>query len=233
MMTIVLMCHVHAFISEILLSKFTSVTILQASRYPELEKVLYREYTSFFKPFEKSFYRDDVEFIDPMTSLRGTSSYQNNVDTLSGQTFLGKLLFEDASIVLHNIKERNDGKLETRWTLQVTAKILPWKPRAKFTGVSVYTLDSEGKVAKQEDYWDSINLKNGLYERVSVPEAVSDFLGQLKQDNGAEMAAPELPYELLRRGRRYEVRRYPPTLFATTRYSQRPEGYDRLGLMTM
>lgn len=43
------------------------------------------------------------------------------------------------------------------------------------------------------------------------------------------MAAPELPYELLRRGKRYEVRRYPALTVAETPYSQRPEGYDRLG----
>jgi hypothetical protein len=39
----------------------------------------------------------------------------------------------------------------------------------------------------------------------------------------------ELPYELLRRARRYEVRRYPAVLLAETLYDKRPEGYDRLG----
>jgi hypothetical protein len=43
------------------------------------------------------------------------------------------------------------------------------------------------------------------------------------------MTAPELPYELLRRAARYEVRRYPSYLLAETTYDQRPEGYDRLG----
>eukprot|EP01035_Chromulina_nebulosa_P016963 gene16963-22458_t len=43
------------------------------------------------------------------------------------------------------------------------------------------------------------------------------------------MSAPELPYELLRRGQRYEVRRYPERIVAQTKYSQRPEGYDRIG----
>ena len=46
---------------------------------------------------------------------------------------------------------------------------------------------------------------------------------------GAEQVAPEMPYELLRRADRYEVRRYPPHVAAQTRYSKRPEGYDRLG----
>ena len=41
------------------------------------------------------------------------------------------------------------------------------------------------------------------------------------------MIAPELPYELLRRGKRYEVRRYPSIISAETSYEQRPQGYDR------
>lgn len=43
------------------------------------------------------------------------------------------------------------------------------------------------------------------------------------------MAAPELPYELLRITPKYEVRRYPKCVVAETTYDQRPEGYDRLG----
>ena len=106
---------------------------------------------------------------------------------------------------------------------------MPWSPRAKFSGVSVYTLDTNGKILLQEDYWDSINLKNGKYETVSVIEGIKDFTNQLGKSIEAEMAAPELPYELLRRAARYEVRKYPPVVVAETSYSQRPEGYDRLG----
>lgn len=83
-------------------------------------------------------------------------------------------------------------------------KAIPWKPRAKFTGVSIYTVDDNGIVIKQEDFWDSINLNGGKYESVSLGDGVKDFLGQLNQEQGAEMAAPELPYELLRRGKRYD-----------------------------
>ena len=57
--------------------------------------------------------------------------------------------------------------MQTRWTLKVTVKSLPWKPRAKFTGVSIYTLNSAYKIIQQEDYWDSINLNRGKYSPVS------------------------------------------------------------------
>jgi hypothetical protein len=195
----------------------------------ELEKCLKREYSSFFNPMETKFYNKDVSFLDPLTKITGIESYMNNVNTLAGRTFIGKLIFEDASISLHKVTVLPDNKIQTRWTLKVTAKVLPWKPRATFTGISVYTLDNIGRVAKQEDYWDSINLNRGEYSFVSLGEGIADFLGQLKQEQGAEMAAPELPYELLRRAKRYEVRKYPATIVAETTYEQRPQGYDRLG----
>jgi hypothetical protein len=64
---------------------------------------------------------------------------------------------------------------------------------------------------------------------VGLGAALSDFLSQLKREDGAEMSAPELPYQLLRRSPLYEVRRYPATVNIETPYAQRPEGYDRLG----
>lgn len=203
------------------------------SRFIELEKTLRREYASFFAPFEKGFYAQDVTFVDPLTSFTGIDKYQNNIDMLAGRTAMGKLLFDDASIVLHNVKDLAENKVQTRWTLQVDVKFLPWRPRAKFTGVSIYTVQGEPgseKVVKQEDYWDSINLKQGKYVSVGFAEGLSDFVGQFSDDGGgAEMAAPELPYELLRRHPMYDVKRYPDALVAQTNYSQRPEGYDRLG----
>lgn len=40
---------------------------LQAASFPELERCLFREYTSFFAPMEKKFYKPDVAFVDPLT----------------------------------------------------------------------------------------------------------------------------------------------------------------------
>lgn len=209
-----------------------SSTRLFAAPKPDvnsLEKCLYREYASFFAPMEEQYYSEYVTFVDPLSSFTGIEKYKNNVNMLAGRTPLGALLFKDASINLHNIEKLPDGRLQTRWTLRVAVKILPWQPTARFSGVSLYTLDDTGKVIRQEDYWDSINLASGEYSTVSFFDGLRDFLGQLQDEKGAEMAAPELPYELLRRAKRYEVRRYPETTVAETSYDQRPEGYDRLG----
>jgi hypothetical protein len=134
--------------------------------YNELMKCLRREYTSFFSPMEKRFYSQDVQFIDPLNEFQGINKYQNNVDLLAGRTRLGSFLFSDASIAMHSVRIVNVGdvingvmsfsssgddmRIETRWTLQVTAKSLPWKPRARFTGISLYTLAKNGIIVKQE-----------------------------------------------------------------------------------
>lgn len=93
----------------------------------DLEKCLQKEYATFFSPMEKKFYRDDVTFDDPLTTLSGVDKYQNNVDLLGGRTSLGRILFQDAFIVLHNIEILSPNTLQTRWTLQLTVKALPWQ----------------------------------------------------------------------------------------------------------
>ena len=210
-------------------SLFASSTTESSSGTQALEKCLFREYTTFFAPMEKSFYSDNVEFIDPMTSFVGIDKYKNNVDMLAGRTPLGSILFKDASIALHKIEKLDDGRIQTRWTLRVTVKLLPWQPTPRFSGVSIYTLDAAGKICKQEDYWDSVNLESNKYTKKGVGDGIGDFLGQLQNEVNADMAAPELPYELLRRGKTYDVRRYPEMTVAQTTYDKRPEGYDRLG----
>lgn len=138
-------------------------------KYNELMKCLRREYTSFFSPMEKRFYSQDVQFVDPLNEFQGINKYQNNVDLLAGRTRLGSLLFTDASIAMHSVRIVNVGdvingvtssigsgddmRIETRWTLQVTAKSLPWKPRARFTGISLYTLAKNGIIVKQEVWY--------------------------------------------------------------------------------
>jgi hypothetical protein len=66
-------------------------------------------------------------------------------------------------------------------TLSVCFKLLPWQPVPTFTGVSEYTLDAEGYVIRQQDYWDSINLAQGGYAAKGKLVGLGDFVGQLKQ----------------------------------------------------
>lgn len=211
----------------------------------KLKNVLQREYVSFFDPMQREFYADSVSFDDPMTSLSGVDSYQNNVDMLSSRTLFGKFFFKDAGIVLHSItggevneEDGNISNIITRWSLRVTVQALPWQPTARFTGISEYEVvpgGSEGVIVQhQTDYWDSINIKKGgNYGKVEKGIAIKDFLDQLKPENGnAAAAAPEVPYSLLRRGNGYEVRSYPSYSYAKIPYTRRDEGYDLLASVT-
>eukprot|EP00978_Attheya_sp_CCMP212_P006172 scaffold13873_cov54-Attheya_sp.AAC.1 len=85
-----------------------------------------------------------------MTTLEGVEGYQTNVDMLASRTTLGKFLFQDALINLHTVEGGTTNikngvpkieDLQTRWTLKVTLKVLPWKPTAVFTGVSIYKVE--------------------------------------------------------------------------------------------
>jgi len=214
----------------------------------KLKKVLAREYATFFDPMETQYYAKDVSFTDPMTSLSGVESYQKNVDMLASRTAMGKVLFSDAGIVLHNVKggevaeDGSIGDITTRWTLRLTAKIIPWKPTARFSGISVYNVvadpsSSTGVAVKhQTDYWDSINIapnNDGEYQKVDKGVAIKDFLDQLIPGGFvAATAAPELPYQLLRRGDGYEVRRYPGYTGVKLPYRRRDEGFGSLGAFT-
>mmetsp|Transcript_3173 Transcript_3173/g.8106 ORF Transcript_3173/g.8106 Transcript_3173/m.8106 type:complete len:439 (-) Transcript_3173:1339-2655(-) len=226
-----------------------------SSTVSRLKQVLTKEYISFFDPMVDSWYASDVTFDDPMTSLSGVDSYRNNVDMLAGRTLMGKILFDGAGINLHSvtggkITEKKDGNVEigdviTRWTLRVTAKVIPWKPEAVFSGISVYKLQPGGAegitIVGQTDYWDSINIKEGTdpsvpqtqYQKVPTNVAVQDFLGQLQPDGfRAAAAAPEVPYLLLRRGDGYELRKYPGFVGVETPYQRRDYGFEGLGAFT-
>ena len=224
-----------------------------AATVTKLKRVLAKEYTSFFNPMVDSWYAPDVTFTDPMTSLSGVDSYRNNVDMLAGRTLMGKILFEGAGINLHSvtggeiINTDNDNTIRvddivTRWTLRLTAKVLPWSPEAVFSGVSVYKIKVGGKeglsIVGQTDYWDSINIQPNTssmnvkkqYQTVPKNIAISDFLNQLAPTGFlAPTAAPELPYLLLRRGDGYEVRKYPGFVGIETPYMRRDYGFGSLG----
>jgi len=165
----------------------------------DVMRCLEREYVSFFAPLEAQFYEPTVTFEDPLSSLAGLDAYRGNVDLLAGRTLLGSLLFRDAAIALHDVSAREDGGVRTRWTLRVAFNALPWRPVARFTGVSDYALGSDGRIAGQVDYWDSTDLRpGGAYARSPKAAALADFVDQLF--GGSRETPGELPS--LRRRRR-------------------------------
>lgn len=59
--------------------------------WPELEKCLYKEYTSFFQTLSEKYYTNDVAFIDPITKFTGIDKYKSNIDLIGGRNTLGNL----------------------------------------------------------------------------------------------------------------------------------------------
>jgi len=231
-------------------------TLLEAIQ--KLKIVLEREYLTFFNPMQMEYYSPQVTFDDPMTSLSGVQSYQANVDMLASRTWMGKFLFQDARILLHSIsggdvilvdeetvenQQLQIQPMTTRWTLKLTISILPWKPTAIFSGISVYQLIPNFaksdrpmiQIIQQQDYWDSINIQpysQGQYHKVPTSIAVNHFIQQLlPRGLVASQAAGKdtIPYTLLRKGNGYEVRLYPTMTVVQMPYTRREEGYDLLG----
>lgn len=218
----------------------------------KLKRVLEREYISFFDPMEREYYKSDVKFQDPLTALEGVDKYQNNVDMLAGRSLIGSLLFRDASIILHSVSggdirmessEASTGSsveidpIVTRWTLRFTFKALPWAPTPRFSGISRYTVVADGgdcRIVGQQDFWDSINLlPGGTYAAVEKSVALKHFLQQLAPGSlEAPSAGPELPYQTLRIGKDYEVRRYPSYTAAKIQYERRDEAFSAMGSYT-
>ena len=149
-----------------------------------------------------------MTFDDPLNSLSGLKAYRNNVDMLAGRTLFGGLLFSDAAINLHDVRELEDGRLQTRWTLRVCFSALPWAPTARFTGISVYDLDAENKIKGQTDYWDrSTSTRVAILAR---RKATPSRTLSIKLLGGSKTSEGELPYELLRRAD-YSVEGTPPS----------------------
>lgn len=180
----------------------------------QLKRCLAREYRSFFKPFEADFYVEDVTFQDPLNKLEGKDKYKGNVEMLSGENVVGQILFKDGFIDLHAVEDvpGDERRLRTRWTLGFTFKLLPWQPKALFSGVSEYTIDANAKVLTQRDYWDTINLaKAGTYAPEPMFAGLGDLGEQLlpsflrqSQDPPASISGS---WVLLRRAAEYRVYR--------------------------
>eukprot|EP00747_Dinoflagellata_sp_TGD_P183745 gnl/TRDRNA2_/TRDRNA2_38856_c0_seq1.p1 gnl/TRDRNA2_/TRDRNA2_38856_c0~~gnl/TRDRNA2_/TRDRNA2_38856_c0_seq1.p1 ORF type:complete len:338 (-),score=41.78 gnl/TRDRNA2_/TRDRNA2_38856_c0_seq1:33-1046(-) len=178
---------------------------------------LAREYRSFFRPFEEEFYSEDVSFKDPLNDFEGKDNYKSNVQMLSGESFIGNILFSDGFIDLHGVEEvpGEPTRLRTRWTLGFVFKLLPWKPKALFTGISEYTIAPDSAlVLSQRDYWDTLSLQDG---GSYVPEdglaGVAELVQQLLPDSLQQpqtkepAVALDAKWQLLRRAEVYRIYR--------------------------
>ena len=92
-------------------------------------------------------YAEDVLFTDPLNKFTGIQKYKDNIKMLKDSP-----LFTGGKMELHEVTVVDESRVDTRWTLAMTFKPFPWKPRLLFTGTTKYILDKDtGLVMKHLD----------------------------------------------------------------------------------
>ena len=155
---------------------------------------------------DRNIYADDVKFEDPITRYDSIDGYLFNIQML-------RYLFTP-EFILHTIKEVNETTLETRWTMNMKLRILPWQPDLIYTGTSQYEFDlNTKKVVRHSDTWDSI--ENQEYFSVEGLRDVVKQASNLQQT--PELETPK--YTTLVRSRDYEIRQYDSYIVCETNTS--------------
>jgi len=171
------------------------------------------------KGIDRKIYADNVKFEDPITRYDSIDGYLFNIQML-------RYLFTP-EFILHSIKEVSPTTLETRWTMNMKLRVLPWQPDLIFTGTSQYEFDLESKkVIRHSDTWDSIQNQ----EYFSV-EGLRDLVKQAS--NLAQTPELESPkYTTMKRTAEYEIREYDPFIVCETATSSSEvttgEGFNTL-----
>ncbi|XP_076910152.1 uncharacterized protein LOC143567668 [Bidens hawaiensis] len=151
---------------------------------------------------DRTAYDERVKFRDPITSYDSIGGYLFNIALL-------KLMFSP-KFQLHWVRQTGTYDITTRWTMEMTFSLLPWKPVLVFTGTSVMGINPEnGKFSSHVDYWDSI--KNNEY---FSSEALMDLIKKLRIYKTPDLETPK--YQILKRTATYEVRKYDPFVIVET-----------------
>jgi len=102
----------------------------------------------------KEIFADDCSFVDPTNAVTGLSKYV---------TALG-LLFDPAwsKVILKDIRVTGPNRIEADWRMGgwLRTEYFPWQPRVDpFEGHTIYTLNEEGLIIKQEQTWSISGFK--------------------------------------------------------------------------
>lgn len=118
-------------------------------------------------------YSPHVQFTDPLNNFNGIDRHAANIDFLCDS-----FVFCDATLDYHDIRVLPPSAspfsdvIRARWSLCMTFRLLPWKPRLLFSGLTDYVVDIDsGQIARHIDFWDS--LADSSY--FSFP-ALNDFV---------------------------------------------------------
>lgn len=119
-------------------------------------------------------YDPSIKFSDPISSFNNLTGYSLNVRFLT-TIFAVKFKLLDIGVV-------GPEKVVARWSMEATSRlapVLPWKPKAVFTGISEYTVDTvSGLITEHIDKWDSVEDNDFL--SVEAVRYIATSLTQVK-----------------------------------------------------
>ncbi len=152
-------------------------------------------------PSHYDLFAEKVNFRDPLTSFEGVQPYRANIAFLRDSP-----VFERTKLDTFDVRVTSPKTVTTRWSMAMTVRVLPWRPRVKFTGESIYELNDDGKVIGHIDYWDS--LSETANNSVVTKEAVADLVGQFTPQRHYQALGARPSFLLMRRMRDVEIRNY-------------------------
>jgi len=150
----------------------------------------------------RAVYDRDILFTDPLTSVRGIDVYA---------ALIGALRAFNTRLDLHTCEVVGEDTVVARWSMDLTAWMLPWAPTITITGTTTYLVDLDsGRVVQHVDTWDAISHQ----EFISL-EGLVHLMRQALQ----LQLTPRLDsckYRVLLKTGEYEVRSYTDFLVAAT-----------------
>jgi len=86
------------FLSLVCLRRVLGLTVNSPSF---IKRSLASEYASFFTPLQSDIYCPDLVFTDPLSVVKGVSSYEKNIDLIAGRGLIGGLVFDEGRGRIH------------------------------------------------------------------------------------------------------------------------------------
>ncbi|KAG1326394.1 hypothetical protein COCNU_01G003280 [Cocos nucifera] len=96
----------------------------------------------FSKDLNYDIYRDDITFVDPLSTFHGIENYKLIFWALR---FHGRILFREIGLEIFRVWQPSENMILIRWELQGVPRV-PWEARGRFQGTSRYRLDRNGKI---------------------------------------------------------------------------------------
>ncbi|XP_020575739.1 uncharacterized protein LOC110021542 [Phalaenopsis equestris] len=122
----------------------------------------------FSKDLNYDIYREDITFIDPLSTFQGMGNYRLIFWALR---FHGRILFREIRVEVFRVWQPSENSIWIRWEMQGVPRV-PWEAKGRFQGTSRYKVDRNGKIYEHK----VDNLAFNFPQTVARPASVLDFV---------------------------------------------------------